>query len=342
MHVKSISFSNYRGIQSLDLPLHERLTLLTGANGSGKSAVLDGLAMLLSWAIARIRSHRGNGQAFHKKGLDHHNGANIAAITLELEDGGQRFSWQLASSRDRKVSVKSDLKAVMAYAEAVMATASRPLFLYYPVRRAVVDIPLRIRDHFIFEQDNAYDDALTGAANFRKFFDWFRNREDLENEQRLAVGSRDPQLTAVRTALEAFLPEFSDFTIRRNPLRFAVKKAGVVLRVDHLSDGEKTMIAMIGDLARRLAMANPGLENPLTGKAVVLIDEIDLHLHPAWQRRVVGQLVEVFPQCQFIISTHSPQVLGEVDPGSIRQLTAARNSIRFDLAHMVTISGMVQ
>lgn len=333
MHVRSISFSHFRGIQALDLPLNERLTLLTGPNGSGKSTVLDGLAMSLSWAVARIRNHRGNGQGFNSKGLDHHNGSKTAAIELELHDFTQEFRWKLASSREAKSPVKSDLKALMTYAEMITERPgdTRPLFLYYPVHRAVLDIPLRIRDHFIFEQDNAYDDALTGAANFRRFFDWFRNREDLENEQRLAAGLRDTQLTAVRSALESFLPGFSEFTIRRNPLRFTVKKAGKELRVDHLSDGEKTMIAMIGDMARRLAMANPGLENPLEGEAVVLIDEIDLHLHPEWQRRIVGQLVEAFPHCQFILSTHSPQVLGEVDPNQIRQLSLTSNTISFSI-----------
>ena len=70
---------------------------------------------------------------------------------------------------------------------------------------------------------------------------------------------------------------------------------------------------MVLDLARRLAQANPGMEDPAAeAEAVVLIDEIELHLHPAWQRRIVGNLIETFPRCQFIATTHSPQVIGEV------------------------------
>jgi predicted ATP-binding protein involved in virulence len=74
---------------------------------------------------------------------------------------------------------------------------------------------------------------------------------------------------------------------------------------------------MIGDLARRMAIANPVRENPLYGDGVVLIDEIDLHLHPKWQRMVVSRLVEVFPNCQFIISTHSPHVITHVHPDNL-------------------------
>lgn len=116
----------------------------------------------------------------------------------------------------------------------------------------------------------------------------------------------DPHLEAVREALRQFLPEFDNLTVRRNPLRMEVEKNGERLTVNQLSDGEKCLIALIGDLARRLAIANPVLRNPLDGEGVVLIDEIDLHLHPKWQRLVVPKLRTVFPNCQFVISTHSP------------------------------------
>jgi len=92
------------------------------------------------------------------------------------------------------------------------------------------------------------------------------------------------------------------------------------LSLNQLSDGEKNMIAMVGDIARRLAMANSKLPNPLEGDGIILIDEIDLHLHPAWQRMIVSKLTEVFPNCQFIVTTHSPQIIGEVSHEHIRIL----------------------
>ncbi len=79
-----------------------------------------------------------------------------------------------------------------------------------------------------------------------------------------------------------------------------------------LSDGEKCLLAIIGDLARRLAIANPFLNNRLHGKGIVMIDEVDLHLHPSWQRIVVPLLETTFPNCQFILTTHSAQVLSHV------------------------------
>jgi predicted ATP-binding protein involved in virulence len=86
---------------------------------------------------------------------------------------------------------------------------------------------------------------------------------------------------------------------------------------------------MVGDLARRMAIANPSLEKPLHGEGVVLIDEVDLHLHPQWQRMILPRLMDTFPNCQFIVSTHSPQILGELkkEYGKIIPLRDGDNGI---------------
>ena len=90
----------------------------------------------------------------------------------------------------------------------------------------------------------------------------------------------------------------------------------------HLSHGERSILAVVLDLTRRLGTANPGMKAPaVEAGAVVLIDEIDLHLHPKWQRQIVRKLTETFPRCQFIATTHSPQVIGEVEHNRIQILT---------------------
>ncbi len=100
-------------------------------------------------------------------------------------------------------------------------------------------------------------------------------------------------------------------------MRMTVQKQGEELIVNQLSDGEKCLLAMVGDLARRLAIANPSLPDPLEGSGVVLIDEIELHLHPKWQREIIPALTRTFPNCQFIVTTHSPQVISQVKPEGI-------------------------
>jgi predicted ATP-binding protein involved in virulence len=166
------------------------------------------------------------------------------------------------------------------------------------------------------QPSSAIHDALTaGRLKFRSLFQWFKAREDVENELKVAkqdLSLEDPQLAAVRRAIAGMLPGFSGLRIQRDPLHMVIRKGDTVLVVDQLSDGEKLLLALTADLARRLAMTYPDLADPLQGEAVVLIDEIEQHLHPGWQRRVLGDLRRTFPNCQLIVSTHSPQVLSEV------------------------------
>jgi len=137
-------------------------------------------------------------------------------------------------------------------------------------------------------------------------------KEDIRRVHQ-ALSTNGRELEIVTKTIEKFIPEYSNLRVTRIPTpHMLVEKNGETIRLDQLSDGEKNMIAMIGDIARRLSMANPRMKNPLEGDGIVLIDEIDLHLHPLWQRVIVSKLTEVFPSCQFIISTHSPQILSHV------------------------------
>ena len=98
-----------------------------------------------------------------------------------------------------------------------------------------------------------------------------------------------------------------------------IERLPTTIPVTQLSDGERGTLAMVLDLTRRLAQANPHLADPAAeAEAIVLIDEIDLHLHPRWQRDVIHSLTAVFPKCQFIATTHSPQVISEVSHDRIQ------------------------
>ena len=124
--------------------------------------------------------------------------------------------------------------------------------------------------------------------------------------------SKDRQLTAVRNAIASFMPNFTNLRVRRKPrLHMSIDKDGETLNVLQLSQGEKSLMALVGDIARRLAMMNPALENPLHGDGIVLIDEVDMHLHPTWQRSIIERLTATFPNCQFILTSHSPLVISD-------------------------------
>ena len=249
----------------------------------------------------------------------------------------QEFTWSLTKVKKGRIKdTSTNLSEINKITENIKHQLSLskeynlPVILYYSTNRAVLDIPLKIKKQHSFEQIDTYENAISGTgSDFRIFFEWFRKQEDLENELRLenSPNYQDKQLEAVRQAISSLIPNFNKLRVRRSPLRMTLQKNGEELIVNQLSDGEKCLLAMVGDLARRLAIANPGLKNPLDGFGVVLIDEIELHLHPKWQREIIPALTRTFPHCQFIVTTHSPQVISQIKPQGIYILEKTNDGI---------------
>lgn len=316
MLITGIEIHNFRGIRELNIRnLDNHTNLFVGKNGAGKSSLLDAIANVMSWFVARMLSNTGRGRDIPVNDISLH-AKEGSVIRLQI-DGGEWCS--LYRSTEIKKNGKSDLSVlnllVKELRESISdnAQASVPVFIHYGVGRVVADIPLRIRKNPKRDVTNAYVEALDSSASFRDFFAWFREQEDLENEKiREDAGYRDRSMEAIREAMTSVFTEFSDMKVRRSPRSIQIRKDNEVLRLEQLSDGEKCYIALVCDLTRRLTIANPASDSPLNGNGIVLIDEIDLHLHPEWQMDVVSRLVNTFPNCQFFITTHSPIVASDV------------------------------
>lgn len=341
MKIKSLHLSGIGRFTTLDVrfaPYSEKNfnnTIIIGSNGAGKSTILESLALSLSWFIARIKSEKGAGIAINE--LKINNSFSTAQITIVAECAGEEFEWTISKAKrgkknERMTRLEGLNRLVNNFREAYTLNdkASFPILLFYDANRGVLDIPLKIRGKHTFEQIDGYDNALRGIVDYRRFFEWYREREDVENEGKIRLldsikpgdfthevlmqlnKMADKQLFVVRKALEHFLPDLSNFRVERKPrLHMAVDKEGKHLNVEQLSQGEKLTMALVGDIARRLAIMNPGMENALDGSGVILIDEAELHLHPRWQRSLLSRLGNTFPNCQFILTTHSPLVISD-------------------------------
>jgi predicted ATP-binding protein involved in virulence len=310
--------------------------ILIGNNGSGKTTILESIALSLSWFVARVKSERGNGLQINE--LKINNNSNAGNIIINVTDNQQNFQWTISKSKKgRKNEVYTNLEQLSRFAESYRSrytednNTSFPILTFYDANRGVLDIPLRIRTKHNFEQLNGYDNSLKGLVDYRTFFEWFREREDIENSEKISLlntftrsnkideniflkinETTDKQLNSVRKALHTFLPEFDNIRVERKPrIHMAVDKNGEHLNLEQLSQGEKLTMAMVGDIARRLTILNPSLENPLMGNGIVIIDEAELHMHPKWQRSLIERLNITFPNCQFIYTTHSPLIISD-------------------------------
>lgn len=333
MTVRRIGIHNYKLFPDLNLEFRPGLNVFVGINGAGKTSLLEAIATMLSWYTDRFKSPTLSTSGWKVADWSIRNGTResnieLCASTPAVADDivwsefATREGHNQAGVSDRR-ALNEAIKTIRAKLESDVpdirnAARSLPIVAYYATNRAVLDIPKKIRKRHSFEILEAYDGALNGSAHFREFFEWFRDHEDIENDRvRRDSTFRDRQLEAVREALSQCMPGYRDWSVCRYnaPVHMEVRKDGVgePVVVDTLSDGEKCLFAMVGDLARRLAIANPDSADPLSGQGVVLIDEIELHLHPKWQQCVIPRLMSSFPNLQFLITTHSPQVVSSVE-----------------------------
>lgn len=310
MHLKEVQIENFRGFESVTVRFHERLTVLVGVNGSGKTTVLDAVVHALPPAVGSVAPI----QAWHVR-----TGADDASIAVAYaaEIGG--------TSHDFGATVSARDNNPMRAPPPVVGDQA-PVVVYFSVRRHAVDATPAAVEPERWGREETWD--LRAHTHFAAFFRWFREREDLENEDiRADPAHRDNQLQAVRGAINRALSGYTNPRVHRTrhdsrdvfrrPV-LVVSKDGQDFAFDQLSEGERIVTAMVADVARRLCIAND--TQPLQGRGVVLIDEIELHLHPKWQADIIPALRRTFPNLQFIVTTHSPIVLSRVPTECVRVL----------------------
>lgn len=201
---------------------------------------------------------------------------------------------------------------------ALKGCRQQPFAVFYTTSRFLSRLPPALPKTKKLDAATAYDKALNQLeVSLNDFANWYR-----VVASEATTATKDRLFQQLQQAIQTFLPEVCDLELHDDrPPRFSVTKRGQPLFLEQLSDGERGLLALVFDLTRRLSIANPDSENPIAdGVALVLIDEIELHLHPKWQRDVLQRLRETFKSCQFVVTTHSPLVLGEVPARCVRFL----------------------
>ena len=325
MKLRKLELIDFRGVSNADFIFDMKSAVFFGINGVGKSSVLRSINLLYANIINKTVNRKGLRQQYNIELDDIRYGRPSTIIRgefmLKHSDNAIGYERGMERKTGKRTHSKAGLEHIVSEIQNAYSNDSIqdniPIFVNYGTNRLVLDIPLRIRTHHEFDIYSAYEKAIENRIDFRTFFEWYRNQEDIENAKKVETKDfdyEDHSLCAVRKAITAMMPGFCNLHIARKPrLAMVVEKEGIKLNVSQLSDGEKCVLAMFGDLAKRLAIANPQMDNPLLGDGVVLIDEIELHMHPSWQRMILGVLRETFPNIQFIITTHSPIVLNEID-----------------------------
>lgn len=353
MHIDLLEISQLRGYEQAEFRFRPHMNLIVGVNGVGKSTVLDAIRIALMRALPRLTGVKIRRENFES--TDIMNDRSALTIDLQLDNAGYLLHQVIYQPRKQTI----DRTEEGAVREEVLELKERDELLYIDEkgRSQPIESPKDINNHIKpmigrplavhfstsrslpgkaqasqsersgGELSLALADSLRSRElQIREFTNWWRVQEELGTPERIE---------ALKQAIIRFLDNFTDVQVtgKRRDFEPTLKlyKRDTALTARQLSDGERGMLALVLDLARRLALANPNLQDPLReGEAVVLIDELDLHLHPRWQRTIVQKLTETFPACQFIATTHSPQIIGEVAPENIILLEPGKQPYRPD------------
>lgn len=353
IRLKEIKLTNFRCFENLELHIDEtkQVTILLANNGSGKSSILDAISIAISpfighfpglsikniseWDICEKKESTYPALFDDEATNSNYQRAEYASIYSEFIINGTISKSEKIRRRDNNVNYPTQygVKELERIAEPLLGKinngeeVSLPMIAYYGTSRNLISVPERRRDfNSFFKSYQAYDNALKGTNDFKRFMEWFNAMENLERREKvekLDLTHTLSALNAVRKSIESIFVNCKNPRIELAPLRFVIDKfdkkgRALPLRMEQLSDGYRMMIAMVADIASRLAEGNPDCENPLERHGLVLIDEVDQHLHPEWQRTILHTLAKTFPNVQFIVTTHSPVVaLGGADISQI-------------------------
>lgn len=344
MQINHITIQNFRCFESFEAKFHKELTVIVGNNGSGKSTLLDAVSIAVGTFLAGFDGMSSPGIAKD----DALNKCYDMGSVVELQPqfpvsigasgivAGTSIAWkrELRSAEGKTTVV--DAKEMTAVSTALQSQVRNgekpllPLISYYGTGRLWAQKREKKSSELMsFNRQMGYVDCLDAASNEKMMRKWFEKM----TLQSATNGTPTPELIAVKSAIvQCFqgITGFDDvdvqFNLDTHELDILYRNEGSERErypMKELSDGYKNTLSMVADIAYRMAVLNPWLLDQVLSETtgIVLIDEIDLHLHPQWQQRIIGDLRTIFPKVQFIVSTHAPLVINSVKKENLLILT---------------------
>lgn len=337
MRINSLLLENFKGFSHREVTFHPQFNLIVGENGSGKTSLLDALAVAIgSWLLGvsgvetrHIRPDEVRLQAFTSEAGTNWEGQYACVVEASGSIHQQSLTWRRTLNGTGGRTTRTHAASIKMLAEKITRAVREgapillPLISYYGTGRLwnapreqgqVKEPPGGLLNREISRLDG-YKTSVDPRLSVTALTHWIALQSWLSFQQ----GGRETQIfQVVRQALLNSIPDAED-------LRFDAKLGEVVLRFANgdqqpfmnLSDGQRSMLAVVGDLAQKAATLNPhlGADVLQETEGVVLIDELDLHLHPTWQRHVIEDLRTTFPKVQFICTTHSPFLIQSLRSG---------------------------
>jgi predicted ATP-binding protein involved in virulence len=329
MKINNIHIENFKGIEKSNFEFNQSFNVLIGENGVGKSSILDAVSIGLgtflmnttaSFGLRGSRSRPLLKEEIRRKIYSDHNieySNVVLSGTFCVESVDTCITWkreQRIGSNNLSVKHANQLKNYgRNILERLETNENLPLIAYHTTGRLWGQMFEKVKAKTIeYEKTGSRLDGYYACLDPRsieqKFLNWFKTYED-------AILKFDQNKTlyfAFKNAITSMVSDWQDIHFHWGLDDLLGKNEnGEWTSFRNFSDGYKGIISLAADLAYRAIKLNPhlGERAVLDTEGIVLIDEIDMHLHPNWQQRIVDDLKRTFPNIQFIVTTHSPFVI---------------------------------
>jgi predicted ATP-binding protein involved in virulence len=329
MYITELHLQNFRRFEDVTLQFHPQFNILIGENAGGKTTVCDAVKNVLHMIIAQLggfehqddQSSDDIRYSFPKElSKEQHFPVQITISLSNFLEINSKWSLQ----RDHytsyyKFSIDNDLTAKKKLADLQKKISDRakavlPLTAYYGNSRTKKRQKHQARN-YSESRLNAYKTCLDGHCRTRSFFNWLYRQFLIESKTK----QKNYILNVVRQAIKTIIPDCHEIEYDPDIDDVIVSLGERNFVFDDLSDGYRSVLGMVADIAHRMARLNPDLETKVLKETpgIVIIDEIELHLHPKRQYSIVENLRSIFPKVQFIITTHSPIIIQSARDGEV-------------------------
>ncbi len=350
--IKQLNIQNFRRFESADFILNDHVNVFVGRNGSGKTAVLEAANVILGAYLAAFKTYVPSRFVYNISRDDVHLKIRDTEDSSIMSAGGiPQFPCKIACSiawdrKDQYVSFQRSLlkmdgrtkfdgpnpmQYVVVEWEGMMKEAKDldkelvlPIVLYLSSARLWNENRNMKPDAMVFNRTDGYQRCLDGKHGTDLVFNYIKGLQSVAVEERegKALPAYDAILDAINYAMsdELHSGEKVILSTRYSNDMVALRtKEGTIVPFSSLSDGYRNVIKIVLDIASRMCMLNPYLKGDALKETpgVVIIDELDLSLHPTWQRRIIGILKHLFPKVQFLCATHSPFIIQSLEPGEL-------------------------
>ena len=358
MYIERVNIKNFRGIEKLDIKFNSGVNILIGDNGTGKTTILEALTVALGGYLQGIQNLKAGGilQDDFRWSMVKLGGASnqiqyhSPEIEFDLNIEGKSFRGNRSrSNRDGSGKTSTRCSEIQKYAQKIANDhkSIMPLLSYMSISRVTMsrraDYGKTVKNQ-LNDRRCGYIGCMDSIIDKTNILEWIKKM----SYEKVLHNKEVPELTFFQNVVSDLMADVGELQNKPEILysaeleNIAYVENGNMQPITILSSGYQSLLWMVMDFAFRIALLNPELEDSKKATGIVLIDEVDMHLHPKWQWNILNALIKTFPQIQFIVATHSPIIIASCKKATLINVNCSQAVTYLEDAYAYSINKVLE